>query len=122
MKILQNSTEPIYKQIASQFKDDILSGKLPQGNYLPSIRELAQELKISVITTMKAYEALENEGLITAVQGKGYFVNPQNMELVKEQHLRLVETELQNAINSAKIAGISNEELKQMLDILINQE
>lgn len=122
MKILQNSTEPIYKQIASQFKDDILSGKIPQGNYLPSIRELAQELKISVITTMKAYEALENEGLITAVQGKGYFVNPQNMELVKEQHLRLVETELQNAINSAKIAGISNEELKQMLDILINQE
>lgn len=122
MKILQNSTEPIYKQIASQFKDDILSGKLSQGNYLPSIRELAQELKISVITTMKAYEALENEGLITAVQGKGYFVNPQNMELVKEQHLRLVETELQNAINSAKIAGISNEELKQMLDILINQE
>ena len=122
LKILQNSTEPIYKQIASQFKDDILSGKLSQGNYLPSIRELAQELKISVITTMKAYEALENEGLITAVQGKGYFVNPQNMELVKEQHLRLVETELQNAINSAKIAGISNEELKQMLDILINQE
>ena len=122
MKILQNSTEPIDKQIASQFKDDILSGKLSQGNYLHSIRELAQELKISVITTMKAYEALENEGLITAVQGKGYFVNPQNMELVKEQHLRLVETELQNAINSAKIAGISNEELKQMLDILINQE
>lgn len=122
MKILQNSAEPIYKQIASQFKEEILSGKLQQGNFLPSIRELAQELKISVITTMKAYESLENEGLITAVQGKGYFVNPQNMELVREQHLRLVETELQNAINSAKIAGISNEELKQMLDILINQD
>lgn len=122
MKILQNSDEPIYKQIASQFKDDILSGKLPQGNYLPSIRELAQELKISVITTMKAYETLEKEGLITAVQGKGYFVNPQNMELVKEQHLRLIETELQNAINSAKIAGISESELKQMLDVLLSEE
>lgn len=122
MKILQNSDEPIYKQIASQFKDDILSGKLPQGNYLPSIRELAQELKISVITTMKAYETLEKEGLITAVQGKGYFVNPQNMELVKEQHLRLIETELQNAINSAKIAGISDSELKQMLDVLLSEE
>lgn len=122
VKILQNSTEPIYKQIAAQYKDEILSGKMPQGSYLPSIRELAQELKISVITTMKAYESLEKEGLVTAVQGKGYFVNPQNMELVKEQHLRLVETELQNAINSAKIAGISNDELKQMLDILINQE
>ena len=119
MKILQNSQEPIYKQIASQFKEEILSGKLPQGNYLPSIRELAQELKISVITTMKAYETLENEGLITAVQGKGYFVNPQNMELVKEQHLRLIETELQNAINSAKIAGISDDELKQMLEVLL---
>ncbi|MCQ2574140.1 MAG: GntR family transcriptional regulator [Treponema sp.] len=122
MKILQNSDEPIYKQIASQFKDDILSGKLPQGNYLPSIRELAQELKISVITTMKAYETLEKEGLITAVQGKGYFVNPQNMELVKEQHLRLIETELQNAINSAKIAGVSDSELKQMLDVLLSEE
>jgi len=122
LKILQNSTEPIYKQIASQFKDEILSGKLPQGNYLPSIRELAQELKISVITTMKAYETLEKEGLITAVQGKGCFVNPQNMELIKEQHLRLIETELQNAINSAKIAGVSNDELKQMLDVLISEE
>lgn len=122
MKILQNSSEPIYKQIASQFKEEILSGKLQQGNYLPSIRELAQELKISVITTMKAYESLEKEGLITAVQGKGYFVNPQNMELVREQHLRLVETELQNAINSAKIAGISSDELKLMLDVLINQD
>ena len=122
MKILQNSSEPIYKQIASQFKEEILSGKLQQGNYLPSIRELAQELKISVITTMKAYESLEKEVLITAVQGKGYFVNPQNMELVREQHLRLVETELQNAINSAKIAGISSDELKLMLDVLINQD
>lgn len=122
MKILQNSDEPIYKQIASQFKEDILSGKLPHGNFLPSIRELAQELKISVITTMKAYEALESEGLITAVQGKGYFVNPQNLELVREQHLRLIEKELQNAINSAKIAGISDNELKQMLDVLLLEE
>lgn len=122
MKILQNSTEPIYKQIASQYREEILSGKIEQGTFLPSIRELAQELKISVITTMKAYEMLEQEGLVTAMQGKGYFVNPRNMELVREQHLRIVEAELQKAINSAKIAGISFEELKEMLDVLADQE
>ena len=122
MKILQNSSEPIYKQISSQFKEEILSGKLKEGEYLPSIRELAQELKISVITTMKAYELLSQEGLITAIQGKGYIVNPQNTELIKEQHLRIVETELQNAINSARIAGISGDELVEMLKILMNAE
>lgn len=119
MKILQNSPEPIYKQIESQFKEDILSGKISEGTFLPSIRELAQELKISVITTMKAYELLAQEGLVTAVQGKGYFVNQQNIELVREQHLRLVENQLESAINSAKIAGISADELKQMLNVLL---
>lgn len=120
MKILQNSTEPIYKQIENQFREDILSGKISEGTYLPSIRELAQELKISVITTMKAYELLSQEGLVSAIQGKGYLVNQQNIELVREQHLRLVETELENAINSAKIAGISADELKQMLNVLLD--
>lgn len=118
MKILQNSTEPIYKQIATQYRDQILSGEMPQGSYLPSIRELAQELKISVITTMKAYEILASEGLVTAVQGKGYLINAQNLELVREQHLRIIETQLQTALNSAKIAGVSVEELKGMLDAL----
>lgn len=122
MKILQNSTEPIYKQIASQYKDEILSGKLPQGEYLPSIRELAQELKISVITTMKAYEILQEEGLVSSVPGKGYFVNPQNMELVKEQYLRQIENDLQGAINSAKIAGLTDDELKEMLNVLLSQK
>lgn len=119
MKILQNSSEPIYKQIAAQFREQILSQKIQAESYLPSIRELAQELKISVITTMKAYEILEQEGLVTAVQGKGYFVNPQNLELVKEQHLRIIENELQNAINSSKLIGLSAKELKEMLDALL---
>lgn len=122
MKVLQNSNEPIYKQIATQFREQILSGQLPPEAFLPSIRELAQELKISVITTMKAYEILAEEGLVTAVQGKGYFVNPQNLELVKEQHLRLIEKDLQNAINSAKVAGISSEELKEMLEALLQAD
>lgn len=118
MKILQNSDIPIYRQIASQFKEDIMNGRLSEGEYLPSIRGLAKDLKISVITTMKAYEQLTEEGLIAPVQGKGYIVNPQDREMVKEQHLRLLEQHLQNAIESAKLAGTSREELISMINIL----
>ena len=115
MKILQNSEIPIYKQIASQFKDDIMNGVIKDGEYLPSIRSLARDLKISVITTMKAYEMLCEEGLISPVQGKGYIVNPQDRAMIKEQHLRLLEEHLQNAMDSAKLAGVSREELVEML-------
>lgn len=115
---MQNSDVPIYKQIAAQFKDDIMSGKLAEGAYLPSIRGLARDLKISVITTMKAYEQLAEEGLISAVQGKGYIVNPQDREMVREQHLRLLEQHLQNAMESAKLAGVSREELVKMVNVL----
>lgn len=115
---MQNSDVPIYKQIAAQFKEDIMSGKLVEGEYLPSIRGLARDLKISVITTMKAYEQLAEEGLISAVQGKGYIVNPQDREMVREQHLRLLEQHLQNAMESAKLAGVSREELVKMVNVL----
>ena len=118
MKILQNSGEPIYKQIASQLRDQILSGKLKGGDALPSIRALAADLKISVITTMKAYEELATEGLVTSSQGKGYFVNAQDMRMLAEQHLRRVEENLTEAIRSAKIAGMSIDELREMLDAL----
>lgn len=118
MIILQNSDVPIYKQIAAQFKDDIMSGAIGEGEYLPSIRGLAKDLKISVITTMKAYEQLTEEGLISPVQGKGYIVNPQDREMVREQHLRLLEQHLQNALESAKLAGVSREELIKMLEVL----
>ena len=91
MKIMQNSDVPIYRQIASQFKDDIMNGRIGEGEYLPSIRGLAKDLKISVITTMKAYELLTQEGMIAPVQGKGYIVNPQDREMVREQQLRLLE-------------------------------
>ncbi|MBQ6844180.1 MAG: GntR family transcriptional regulator [Agathobacter sp.] len=119
MRILQNSGVPIYQQIAEQMKIDILSGKMKQGEYLPSIRSLAKELKISVITTMKAYELLEAEGLVTAVQGKGFYVNAQDSEMLREQHLRKVEDALQEAIGAAKIAGMSDAELKEMLSALL---
>ena len=122
MKILQNTGEPIYLQIARQFKEDILTGKLKQGEYLPSIRSLAKDLKISVITTMKAYEQLESEGLVTGVQGKGFYVNAQDSEMLREQHLRKVEECLTEAIQAAKIAGMSGEELSKTLETLIRYE
>ena len=118
MKILQNSSIPIYKQIAEQLKSDILAGKIKEGEYLPSIRGLAQELRISVITTMKAYEELASEGLVTAVQGKGFLVNAQDSELLKEQHMRRVEEALTEAIKAAKIAGLSDKELRETLKTL----
>lgn len=119
MILLKNSGEPIYQQIADLFRQDILTGRLKEGDYLPSIRGLASDLKISVITTMKAYEMLASEGLVTAVQGKGYYVNAQDQDMLKEQHLRKTEAALTEAIEAAEIAGLSEDELKDMLDSLI---
>ena len=122
MKLLQNSGIPIYQQIADAFREEIMSGKRKSGEYLPSIRGLAKELRISVITTIKAYEELEKEGLVTAVQGKGYYVNEQDTEMLHEQHMRKVEEHLNNAITAARVAGINNKELVGMLKILLEQE
>ena len=122
MKIYQNSNEPIYKQIASQLREQILSGQLKAGEPLPSIRVLAQNLKISVITTMKAYEELTAEGLVTATKGKGYFVNSQDEKMLAEQHMRQVEESLTEAINFARIAGLDVEELCETLRTLWEME
>ena len=122
MKITANSGEPIYRQIAEQFRDQILNGKLKEGDYLPSIRGLAKELKISVITTMKAYEELSDEGLVTAVQGKGYVVNAQDTEMLKEQQRRIVEDNLLAAISASRTAGMTSEELKIMLETLLEAD
>ena len=122
MKLLQYSGVPIYQQIAEQMKTDILAGKLKEGEYLPSIRGLAKDLKISVITTMKAYELLETEGLVTAAQGKGFYVNAQDSEMLREQHLRRVEEALQQAISAAEIAGMTDEELQGTLQTLLRMK
>ena len=119
MRIIQNSDIPIYQQIAEQLKMDILAGKFKQGDYLPSIRGLARELKISVITTMKAYELLEAEGLVTAVQGKGFYVNAQDSQMLKEQHMRKVEDALTEAIQAAEIAQLTDKELIETLETLL---
>lgn len=122
MKILQNSSVPIYQQIADQLKEEILTGVKKQGEYLPSIRGLAKDLRISVITTMKAYEELERQGLVTAQQGKGYYVNAQDSEMLREQHLRKMEQHLMDAIAAAKIAGVTDRELTESLQLLLGGE
>ena len=122
MNLLQNSGVPTYQQIAEQLKADILAGKMREGEYLPSIRSLAKDLKISVITTMKAYEQLEAEGLVTAAQGKGFYVNAQDSEMLKEQHMRRVEEALLEAIRAAEVAGLSGTELQMTLATLLNIE
>ena len=119
MIISQTSGVPIYQQIADSFRSDILEGRMKAGEYLPSIRGLAKDLRISVITTMKAYEQLESEGLVTPVQGKGYVINAQDTEMLREQHMRKVEDALTEAIASAKIAGLSEKELMETLKILL---
>lgn len=122
MKIYQNSNEPIYKQISAQLREQILTGKLKPGDALPSIRGLAQDLKISVITTMKAYEELSAEGLVTSSKGKGYYVNAQDERMLKEQHMRQLEKNLTDAIYSARVAGVGLEEVEQILEMLWNMD
>ncbi len=118
MKLSQSSGVPIYQQISEWYKEQILTGKLAQGEYLPSIRGLAKDLKISVITTIKAYEMLEQEGLVTASPGKGYYVNAQDSDMLKEQHMRKVEEALLEAIKASRVAEISKSELIATLETL----
>lgn len=112
------SKEPIYEQITKQIKDNIINGILSQGELLPSIRSLAKELKISVITTKRAYEELEREGFIETVPGKGSYVSAQNKEFLKEKKIKSIEEKLLQAIEDSRLIGLTKEELKEMLDIL----
>ena len=115
--ISNSGQEPIYAQITRQIKQQILSGALRPGDALPSIRLLAKELRISVITTKRAYAELEAAGLITTVQGKGTFVAGGNLELLKEERLRSIEAQLVRAIDEARGAGITRADLHDMIDL-----
>ena len=107
--------EPIYAQITRQIKQQILSGQLRAGEPLPSIRLLAKELRISVITTKRAYEELEADGFIVTQAGRGSFVAAQNPALLREEHLKKMESCLQNAVDAARLGGISCEEACETL-------
>ena len=117
--ILSNSSgKPIYEQITDQVKEQIMTGALAAGDALPSMRLLAKELRISVITTKRAYEELEREGFLENVPGKGCFVAPQNRELLREAQLRRVKDIRTQAVDEARKGGIPLEELQELLNLL----
>ena len=118
INISNASGEPIYLQIVSQVKALILDGTLKEGEMLPSMRNLALELRISFMTTKRAYEELEREGFIESYTGKGSFVKAQNIELFREEQLRQIESLLTQASDKAKSAGVSIDELHEMLDLV----
>ncbi len=109
---------PIYEQIASQIKGLILNGTLHEGDPLPSMRTLAQDLRVSVITTKRAYEILETEGLIESFTGRGSFVSAQNPEMLKEQNLREIEQLLTKAADIARRSGVEKQELIDIISII----
>ena len=120
--IISNSSgKPIYEQITDQIKTSILSGELQEGQALPSMRALARDLRISVITTKRAYEDLERDGFVVTVAGKGCFVAPRNLELMREEHRKKGEEALTKAIEQAKAASIDLPELVEMLTLLYEE-
>ena len=120
--IISNASDkPIYEQIVLQMKDLILAGDLQEGQQLPSIRALASDLRISVITTKRAYAELESQGFIETVQGKGSFVAGGNTELLREERLRHIEELLGSAVRAARGAGIELQELHDMLDVVAEE-
>ena len=119
--ITNSSDSPIYEQITSQIKNLILNGTLNEGDALPSMRTLAKELRVSVITTKRAYEELEREGFIQSFTGKGSFVCKKNTKLIKEEQLRRIEEILTSAILLSKSSGIALDEVKDLFNLLCDE-
>lgn len=119
--ISNSSQEPIYEQIVRQIKNMIMRGEIAEGEMLPSIRNLAKELQISVITVKRAYQELENDGYIVTVHGKGSFIAVKNKELLREMRLKIVEEKLEEAVVAGKSIELSLEEMQEMLKILYEE-
>lgn len=122
IQINNSSNDPIYLQIKNQIKAQIMSGNLKPGEQLPSIRFLAKELRISMITAKRAFDELELDGFINSVQGKGNFVAVQNQELIREEYLKKIEVNLQEIVELSEVAGISKDELMEMLNNYMEDE
>lgn len=118
--ISNSSKEPIYEQIANQIRDMIIKGELNEGDSLPSIRGLAKEIQISVITTKRAYEELEREGFIETMRGKGSFVAAQNKELLRERKIKIIEEKLEEVVVESRLLNLSYEEVSNMLMVLFD--
>jgi GntR family transcriptional regulator len=121
IKLSNNSDQPIYEQITDQLKQAILSGSLVAGDTLPSIRALANELKISVMTTKRAYADLEHDGFIETVAGKGSFVTKRNQEFLREVLIQQIEILLNKAVSLSKTANVEKEELLELLSLLLEE-
>ena len=120
--ISNTSDKPLYEQITAQIKNPILNGALKEGDALPSMRILAKELRISVITTKRAYEELEREGFIVTQSGKGSYVAARNVELIREENYRRIEQQLLTAVNMARLSEISLDEMIEILTLLYKEE
>ena len=121
--IISNSSGvPIYEQIEEQIKNQIMTGELAEGEMLPSMRVLAKELKISIITTKRAYEDLERDGFIESVMGKGSFVKAVNTDIVRENLMFSIEELIDEAVDKAIIGKVTKDELKEMLDLLYEEK
>lgn len=121
IKLSNNSDQPIYEQITDQLKQAILAGVLVTGDALPSIRALAKELKISVMTTKRAYADLERDGFIETIAGKGSYVSQRNQDFLREELIRQIEIHLTKAVSVAKLANIDKDSLHELLDILLEE-
>ncbi|MBU8768783.1 GntR family transcriptional regulator [Cytobacillus oceanisediminis] len=119
--ISNSSKEPIYEQITNQIKSSILAGDLQEGTALPSIRQLAKDLQVSVITTKRAYEELEKAGFIYSIVGKGSFVAEQNLEVIREKKLKVIEEQLSAVITNSREIGLTFDELQELMKILYEE-
>jgi transcriptional regulator, GntR family len=122
IQINNSSDEPIYLQIKNQIKAQIISGDLKVGEQLPSIRFLAKEIRVSMLTAKRAFDELELDGFINSVQGKGNFVAAQNKELIREEYLKKIESKLQEVVELSEIADVSSDELIEMLKSYVEGE
>lgn len=123
MKIIisNSSNEPIYTQLANQLRSHIIKGELNEGELLPSIRGLAKDLQISVITTKRSYDELEKEGFIESVPGKGSYVAVQNKELMKEKKLKIIEEKLLDIVKESRLMGFTKDEIMEILNVLYEE-
>ncbi len=120
--ISNNSSVPIYEQIKNAIKDAIISNELKEEEMLPSVRNLANDLKISFLTVKKAYDELEQEEFIKTVQGKGSFVTPKNLEIIKEVKLKEIQDYIEKIYNISKISNISEDEIKELFNMIFKEE
>lgn len=123
MKLIVNASSmiPIYEQIMESIKNKIVTGELKQGDSLPSVRQLSSELKISALTVKKAYDRLEEEGFTATVHGKGTYVTGTNIQMIREEQRRQIEEDLDAAVHKAAAYGMTKEEIRQMLELLLEE-